>query len=229
MANPWREGLGDRPELRDERYAPAYVALAVAIGLQFTLPREFGPGGHRVLVFLELVLLLALALGRYLSPTRYEAATLVRLRQLTIIVIALATFANMVSLVLLIDELVGGTDLDGRSLILSAVSIWSTNVVVFALWYWEFDGGGPIPRHLDPLGFRDFVFPQMELDPPRKDDEWTPHFVDYLYLSFTNSTAFSPTDTLPLTVPAKLLMMVQSLGALLTVALVAARAVNILR
>lgn len=229
LSNEWRHQIEDRPEVHDERYAPAYFALAVSIALQFSLPSELGPVGQQVLVGLELVLLVALAGGRFLSPKRREPGTLALLRNLTIAVIAVATVANLLALALLIRDLLEGTDLEGRTIILSALAIWSTNVVVFALWYWELDGGGPIQRRLEPNGFRDFFYEQMEMRPETVPSGWAPHFVDYLYLSFTNSTAFSPTDTLPLTISAKLLMMVQSSGALLTIALVAARAVNILR
>jgi hypothetical protein len=108
------------------------------------------------------------------------------------------------------------------------MQIWFTNVLAFGLWYWEFDRGGPGSRshvhHREP----DFLFPQMA-NPDAAPKDWCPSFIDYMYVTFTNATAFSPTDTMPLTQWAKLLMAVQSLASLLTVALVAARAVNILR
>ena len=112
-------------------------------------------------------------------------------------------------------------------LIFAAMQIWMTNVIVFGLWYWELDRGGPSARcrtsHREP----DFLFPQMST-PAAAPPDWAPMFVDYLYVAFTNATAFSPTDTLPLTTWAKVLMAVQALASLLTVALVAGRAVNIL-
>jgi uncharacterized membrane protein len=105
--------------------------------------------------------------------------------------------------------------------------IWLTNVIIFGLWYWELDRGGPgarcAPVHREP----DFLFPQM-VNPGTAPKGWTPNFLDYLYVSFTNASAFSPTDTMPLTEMSKILMLVQSLASLLIVALVAARAVNIL-
>ncbi|MBV9547646.1 MAG: hypothetical protein JOY61_25010, partial [Chloroflexi bacterium] len=110
----------------------------------------------------------------------------------------------------------------------SAMQIWLTNVIVFGLWYWELDRGGPSARvradHREP----DFLFPQM-ITPAVAPADWYPRFWDYLYVAFTNATAFSPTDTMPLTVVAKSLMTIQSIVSLLTVALVAARAVNILQ
>ncbi len=112
-------------------------------------------------------------------------------------------------------------------LLLSGASIWATNVIAFALWYWEFDRGGPVSRLEGRSPYPDFMFPQMtamELTPPG----WGPRFIDYLYLSFTNATAFSPTDVMPLARWSKLTMLVQSAVSLALGALVIARAVNIL-
>src|SRR5262249_13416995 len=117
----------------------------------------------------------------------------------------------------------------GEPLILSGTVLWATNVLLFSVWYWEMDRGGPVDRHLNPHTLPDFQFPQMEnpqFAPHGKD--WRPGFGDYLYTSLTNATAFSPTDTMPLTQFAKLTMGIQSLSALVTIALVLARAVNIL-
>ena len=114
----------------------------------------------------------------------------------------------------------------GVQLAFSAIMIWVTNVVAFALWYWEFDAGGPAERMtVYPKG-PDFLFPQLTAH--EIGANWVPSFFDYFYVSFTNSTAFSPTDTMPLSVWAKVLMTLQSAVALTTVVLVAARAVNIL-
>jgi hypothetical protein len=100
-------------------------------------------------------------------------------------------------------------------------------VLLFGLWYWELDRGGPAARRFGPDDPPDFLFPQMN-DASWSPADWKPTLVDYLYLSFTNATAFSPTDTMPLTPMAKWLMSAQALTALVTVALVVARAVNIL-
>jgi uncharacterized membrane protein len=139
----------------------------------------------------------------------------------------MVSLANVASLALLLVTLLNGSQRAGTQLLFAATQIWFTNVLVFALWYWELDRGGPSARmrrnHREP----DFLFPQMST-PGAAPAGWTPRFPDYLYVAFTNATAFSPTDTLPLTVWAKLLMLVQSFASLLTVALVAARAVNIL-
>lgn len=115
----------------------------------------------------------------------------------------------------------------GQSLLIDALNIWFTNVVVFALWYWTIDRGGPFARDLGTPSPPDFLFPQM-LGEGDQNPDWTPGFFDYFYVSFTNATAFSPTDTMPLTVRAKLLMAVEAFVSLITVGLVAARAVNIL-
>jgi uncharacterized membrane protein len=101
-------------------------------------------------------------------------------------------------------------------------------VIIFALWYWEFDRGGPVSRAHAHRPYPDFLFPQMST-PDMAPSEWEPRFVDYLYLSFTNATAFSPTDVMPLSRWAKLTMLAQSAVSLITVALVIARAVNVLK
>ena len=138
----------------------------------------------------------------------------------------LVTVMNFAALLYLVRALLGGhAASSGQSLLLDALNIWGTNVIAFALWYWNIDRGGPASRGLIKGEQDDFLFPQMMM-PGTK--EWSPGFIDYLYLSFTNATAFSPTDTMPLSERAKLLMMAESGISLLTLALVAARAVNIL-
>ncbi|MGI8827342.1 MAG: hypothetical protein ACR2JC_17210 [Chloroflexota bacterium] len=144
------------------------------------------------------------------------------------VLVALASAANIISLALLVHYLPGAPAKEAKNLLVAAVEIWLTNVIVFGLWYWELDRGGPIARlgaeHPEP----DFLFPQMS-NPKSAPGNWNPSFLDYLYVSFTNATAFSPTDTMPLTEWSKLLMMAQSLASLLTIGLVGARAVNILK
>jgi uncharacterized membrane protein len=140
---------------------------------------------------------------------------------------SVATAANLLSLILLVHFLLRGGHAGGQALVLSGVVLWLTNVLVFALWYWELDRGGPVARVLDDGAQPDFLFPQMS-DARWAPPGWHPGFVDYLYVSFTNATAFSPTDTMPLTRRTKLLMAAQSLASLLTIGLVVARAVNIL-
>jgi hypothetical protein len=107
--------------------------------------------------------------------------------------------------------------------------VWLTNIVVFALWYWEFDRGGPVARALNVKHYPDFQFVQMVSPPEMVPPDWEPNFVDYLYLALTNAAAFSPTDVMPLSRWAKVAMAAQSLVSIVTVALVVSRAVNILQ
>ena len=109
-----------------------------------------------------------------------------------------------------------GRKAGGHQLILSGVLLWATNVLLFAVWYWEIDRGGPVARTLEEHPRADLLFPQMS-DPQWSKPRWRPRFIDYLYTSFTNATAFSPTDTMPLTPTAKMLMLVQSAAALVTI------------
>ena len=148
-------------------------------------------------------------------------------RILAVALTAVITVINSLSLLKVVHQLLGGhAAANGEALLLDAMKIWTINVIAFALWYWTLDRGGPAARGLTRHTRPDFLFAQMTLgDPP---GSWSPGFVDYLFLAFTNATAFSPTDTLPLSNRAKALMMAQSGISLLTIALVAARAVNIL-
>ena len=123
--------------------------------------------------------------------------------------------------------LLNGAHVNAGPLLRAAVHMWVVNVLLFGLWFWQLDGGGPIERPKCLPHKRDFLFPQ-QTEPQLLAGDWEPKFLDYLYVSFTNATAFSPTDTMPLTEMSKALMLVQSLASLLIVALVAARAVNIL-
>ena len=134
---------------------------------------------------------------------------------------------NIFSLVLLCHYLLRGGTANGRPLIGSGIVLWVTNVLLFGLWYWELDRGGPLARAQSTRPLPDFLFLQMT-DPEWAPEGWEPGLIDYLYTSFTNATAFSPTDTMPLTAIAKWLMSAQSLTALVTIGLVVARAVNIL-
>jgi uncharacterized membrane protein len=146
--------------------------------------------------------------------------------------VAAASVATASSAVKLVGELLRNTAQNGAldsagPLLRIGGGIWLTNVIVFALWYWELDRGGPVARACGTRSHTDFLFAQMTA-PEFVDKDWEPAFIDYLYLSFTNATAFSPTDTLPLSRWAKLTMMFQSAVSLATVALVVARAVNVL-
>jgi uncharacterized membrane protein len=211
---------------RGERRWPITLSVLIAIVLQVLLPPHLTePVPRWVMPALEAVLLAGLTIA---DPVRVERGGTL-MRAATIVQIFLVTLANAVSAVLLIRAILNGhAGSSALPLFASGASIWGTNVIAFGLWYWEFDRGGPIRRMQATRRHPDLLFPQMsspELAPP----DWEPHFFDYLYLSFTNATAFSPTDVMPLARWAKLAMLVQSAVSLAIGALVIARAVNILR
>ena len=213
---------------RDVSRWPALAAVIVAIVLYVTLPDKLYYGPVWLLPAVQGLMIIPLAVSR--GRRRNEEQPWQRWTSLSIA--AVMSAANIGSLFRLIGGLIGsgivaGHKIQAHDLIFWSAQIWLTNVLVFGLWYWELDRGGPgaraETRHREP----DFLFPQMAT-PECAPRLWQPSFVDYLYVSFTNATAFSPTDTMPLTEWAKLLMMVQAMASLLTVALVAARAVNVL-
>ncbi|MGH8885204.1 MAG: hypothetical protein ACRDYX_08545 [Egibacteraceae bacterium] len=151
------------------------------------------------------------------------------LRRPSLIVIAVIILANAWSVGRLVVGLVAGTDGHGAGpLLLTGTGVWLTNVIVFALWYWRLDRGGLRTGAQADLPYPHFLFAQMG-NPDLVPGDWGPTFADYLYLSFTNATAFSPTDVVPLSSWAKLTMMLQAVISLITVIFVIARAVNILK
>ena len=207
-----------------QSYWPPRLAILAAIVLYLLLPDRLIPGPRYVVPGIEAGVLLVLSTT---TPHRSGGEQGSRKRWLAMGLVAIISAGNLINLGLLLHELLHGRVNNGRELIFSSVAIWLTNVIVFGLWYWELDRGGPGARH-DPDHRRpDFLFPQMTT-PGAAPPDWAPSFVDYVYVSFTNATAFSPTDSMPLTPAAKALMTAQSAASLLTVALVAARAVNIL-
>ncbi len=200
------------------------AAMAIAIGLLAALPsavanhpRWLIPGVAGLLLLIVIVV----------NPLRVDSQAR-RLRPIAFALLALVSVGNAASAGRLIVDLVNVSGIRRpETLLLTAAAIWATNVIVFAVWYWEFDRAGPAARAQARDPYPDFLFPQMsdsEFAPP----DWEPNFVDYLYLSFTNATAFSPTDTMPLASWAKLTMLGQASLSILTLALVIARAVNIL-
>ncbi|MGW7008459.1 hypothetical protein ACWGCW_38170 [Streptomyces sp. NPDC054933] len=208
----------------EQRWAVT-MAIVVAVGLQWALPPRFTIHPHWLLPLLEIVLLVGLVAA---SPYRIERHSR-PLRTASLILTALVSLANGWSAFSLVRALVHGTaGSDAGPLLMTGAGIWITNIIVFALWYWEWDRGGPASRAAGASPYPDFLFPQMqerELAPAH----WEPGFLDYLYVSFTNATAFSPTDVMPLSRWAKMLMLGQSLVSLITVVLVIARAVNIFK
>ncbi|MCW2777313.1 MAG: hypothetical protein JWN17_1038 [Frankiales bacterium] len=202
------------------------VVVLVAVALQLALPDRLGVGPRLLLPGLELALLAALVVA---DPGRMER-THPGLRYGGLVLVGLVTLANAGSAALLVRQLLEARGLSGSAgaLLASGSTVYLTNVIAFGLWYWDTDRGGPARRAAGDRQHPDLLFPQMT-SPDLAPLHWEPLLVDYLYVSLTNATAFSPTDTLPLTRWVKLLMAVQSAVALATVALVIARSVNILR
>jgi hypothetical protein len=151
-----------------------------------------------------------------------------RRRMAALTLFGITSFANALSLIALTGSIIGGHEHSGGELLIKGGVIWSTNVVVFGLWYWGFDRGGPVRRFEPDPPPPDFQFPQME-NPQLAAPGWHPRLFDYVYISFTNAIAFSPTDAMPLTRRAKVMMLVESSVSAITVLLVAARAVNIFK
>ena len=212
----------------------AAPAVAIVIGFQLVLALVSRSQSWKVWDFAwwiwlipvgpEVVLLVPLAWHR--PRRRLEQMGLRRTVALSLL--ALVSLANSVLVFGVIASLVRGQERSGAQLLLKAITVWGTNVIAFGLWYWAFDRGGPVRRlRADPPP-PDFQFPQME-NPELAAPGWQPHLVDYIYVSFTNALAFSPTDVMPLSRRAKLLMLSESALSALTILLVGARAVNIFK
>jgi hypothetical protein len=226
-----------RDPLREEEFesrweaAPA-IAIVVAMQLLLALVSrgqdwtlwDFHWWVWLVPVAPELALLVPLAWAR---PRRRLEQLGLR-RSASLVLLGVVSLANAFLLVSVVASLVRGDERSGGQLLLKAIAVWGTNVVAFGLWYWAFDRGGPVRRLRPNPPPPDFQFPQME-NPELAEPNWRPELVDYLYVSFTNSIAFSPTDSMPLTRRAKLLMLAESSTSALTILLVAARAVNIFK
>jgi uncharacterized membrane protein len=203
---------------------PALATVLLAIALQLLLPDRLTAGPRWLLPALESALLVGLA---FAFPRRLEHEHQGR-RVMAVGLTALVSAANIVSLALLSHQLLHHGSPNGRQLIVSGALIWLTNVLIFGLWYWLTDRGGPGRRAGGHDGPPDLLFPQMNddrIEPP----DWRPQFIDYLYVSLTNALALSPTDTMPLSPMAKSIMGIQSLVSVVTIGLVVARAVNILQ
>ncbi|MTA58428.1 MAG: hypothetical protein F2961_05800 [Actinobacteria bacterium] len=211
-----------RPHLGEHRFLVSLVVFIV-IFLQFTLPKNLSLSFQKWICLVEFVILLCLYA---LSPNRvmkHHPPT----RRIGFILTTVMTISNTASAVKLVSELISGGIGTATQLLASGGSIWLTNVVIFSLWFWDLDRGGPGARAEASKIWPDFLFPQMT-DPSYAPSDWHPKFFDYLYMSFTNASAFSPTDVMPMTRWAKALMLLQSTTSLVVVGLVVARAVNIL-
>jgi hypothetical protein len=208
------------------RYDPYWggqLVIGAAILLSLSLTQKVTLGPNWLLPALEALALLGLTMA---SPHPRMRDSQLR-RRLALTLIAVVTAGNSYSLILLCHYLLQGGKAGGHALIGSGVVLWVTNVLLFGVWYWQLDGGGPTARRHKRKPHPDFLFVQMT-ETEFAPRGWHPTLTDYLYTSFTNATAFSPTDTMPLTPMAKALMTAQSLTALVTIGLVVARAVNIL-
>jgi uncharacterized membrane protein len=206
-----------------EPFWPAQLTVLAAIAIQLLLPARLTVGPAWLIPGLEGALLIGLVI---VTPNQIEDEH-PRRRRIALGLTAFVSVANIYSLGALTHYLLHHNVSQGRALIGAGVLIWLTNFLIFALWYWEIDRGGPGRRsagHDDPP---DFLFPQMA-DDRIEPLSWRPKFLDYLYVSLTNAMAFSPTDTMPLTSMAKIVMGIQSLVSLVTIGLIVSRAINIL-
>ena len=213
----------ERPEPR----WPVIVAASAAAALHFALPAALRPGTPWILGIVVATLVIAATVFRRLGMHRENAWA-------SYGVLGALALGLLYGVVALVVGLVQKTE-NATELLTSATVLWVTNVIVFASWYWRLDGGGPNERERRDAHTRGaFLFPQMTITPPSGDvtlaeeEKWRPNFVDYLFLAFNTSTAFSPTDVPPLSPVAKMAMMLQSVISLTTVVVLAGRAVNIL-
>ncbi len=208
---------------RTEPHWPAIVALVVCVGLYLLLPNRLVIGPHWLVPVLVALPLGPLSARRHRHPDESNW-----IRHASLVLIALVTLANVTSMVLLVHHLLNSNVSQGRDLIYSAVAVWSTNIILFGLWFWEIDQGGPHRRASGEKILPDLQFPQTghaEIAP----ENWRPSFSDYLYTALANGTSFAPADAMPLTFRMKVLFASESVVSFVTIAIVAARAVNILR
>ena len=199
------------------------MALLICIALYVVLPNRLVIGPRFAIPVLIILALIPLSARRHRHPDESP-----RVRQLTLSLIALVTLANVTSMVLLVQRLLNTAVSQGRALIYSAVSVWLTNVIIYGVWFWEIDRGGPTRRAAGAKLVLDLEFPQMA-NPELAPKGWEPKFTDYLYTSFANGTSFAPADAMPLTRRMKILFGTESIVSFATIAVVAARAVNILK
>jgi hypothetical protein len=225
-----------RKDLQEEEFesrweaAPAVVLL---IATQVVLALLSRQAGWQLWIFPwwawlipvvpETLLLMALALD---GPRRQLEQMGLR-RTVALSLLGLISVATMFLVLSLVASLLSGFEHNGAELLLKAIAVWTTNVITFGLWFWGLDRGGPVRRLQRDELTPDFLFPQMD-DPQVAPPHWRPRLLDYMYVSFTNSIAFSPTDAMPLTHVAKSLMLVESAVSAMTLVLLTARAVNIL-
>ncbi len=211
------------PPAKPEPFWPAQATILAAIGLQLLLPARLTIGPSWLIPSLEGALLIGMFMA---TPNQLEHEHPQR-RRVALGLTAFVSAANIFSLGALTHFLLHHNVANGRGLVVSGVLIWLTNFLIFGLWYWEMDRGGPGRRAAGHDGPPDFLFPQMN-DDRIQPANWRPQFIDYLYVGLTNAAAFSPTDTMPLTPMAKSIMGIQSIVSIVTIGLIVSRAVNIL-
>jgi len=211
-----------RSQLEKSEYIHAQVALLIAIALQVILDKSLVVGPKYLIAVLELFLIFGIGLTKPHKQTRVSGLR----RNFSLTLIALISLANATSMALVAGDLINGSSIAGKTLLASAGAIFLTNIIIFSLWYWELDSPGLTGLRKHDAAPK-FDFPQLE-SVLAENKGWEPAYSDYLYLSTTNASAFSPTDTLPLTHEVKFLMALQAAISLLAVVLVTARAVNIL-
>jgi uncharacterized membrane protein len=212
------------PVVRAERRWPMALAVLVSAAMQFALPNRHVLSPTFIFPTIELLLLVVLLVG---DPGRIDRRSTL-LRRITLVLVAAMTLDNAAAVVELIGAILRDDQKEtGTVLLATGAGIWVINVIAFSLWYWLLDRGGPAERAVRSGVAPAFLFPEMQAGEFVPDD-WSPEYVDYLYLGFTNASAFSPTDTLPITAWAKVLMFLQSALALVVAVMIIARAVNIL-
>ncbi len=202
---------------------PASLALLTCVSLYIVLPNRLVIGPRWLIPALIIAALVPLSARRNRHP---DDSPMVRRLALTLI--SVVSLANVTSMILLVRRLLDTSVSQGRALIYSAVSVWLTNVIIFGVWFWEIDRGGPTVRAGGETTVFDLQFPQME-NPSLAPPDWQPKFTDYLYTAFANGTSFAPADSMPLSRRMKVLFASESMVSFITIAVVAARAVNILR
>jgi uncharacterized membrane protein len=212
------------PVVRAERRWPMALTVLVSVAMQFALPDRHVFSPTFIFPTIEVLLLVVLLIG---DPGRIDRRSTM-LRRVTLLLVAAMSIDNLAAVVELVAAILRDDQQEtGTVLLATGAAIWLTNVIAFSLWYWMLDRGGPAERAVRSDIAPAFVFSEMQA-PEFVPDDWGPEYVDYLYLAFTNATAFSPTDTLPITHWAKMLMFLQSAISLVVAVMIIARAVNIL-